>query len=534
MIDESLKSQLKDYFQKLSKNIELVYDAGDHEKKSELVEYMKGVADCSDKISVRENTESIKNPLHFTLTSEGKETGIFFDGIPGGHEFTSFILAILQAGGSPIRLDEGIQSRLKTIQEPLEFETVVSLECHNCPDVVQTLNSISLLNPNIKHTMIDGSLYPDLVESRKIQGVPSVFLNGDSFATGKVDAGVIIERLLEKSSTEKSNGTSGSGENIQVKDDAPKKIYDVAVIGGGPAGVASAVYSARKGLKVLVIADRIGGQVKDTMGIENLISQIETTGPQLTGVLSEQLKHNGVEVREFLRVKELQDAPEGSPKKIILNTGEEIQSHTIIIATGAKWRELNVPGEKENIGNGVAYCPHCDGPFFKGKDVAVIGGGNSGVEAALDLAGIVKSVTVLEFADTLKADKVLIDRMEKTSNIHVHASAQTTEILAKDGKMNALVYKDRKTDETKTLDLDGVFIQIGLIPNSEFAKGLLEMNRFGEIIVDDKCKTNIPGIFACGDVTTTPYKQIIIAMGEGAKASLASFEYLLKTVPVAG
>ncbi|MCC5816754.1 MAG: alkyl hydroperoxide reductase subunit F, partial [Leptospira sp.] len=499
MVDESLKEQLKEYFQRLTKNIDIVYDTGDHEHKSELVDYLTAVAECSDKITLKENSQATKNPLHFSFFVDGTDSGVYFDGIPGGHEFSSFVLAILQVGGSPIRLDEGIQARLKTITEPLEFETVVSLECHNCPDVVQTLNSISLLNPNIKHTMIDGSLFPDLVEKRKVQGVPSVFLNGDSFATGKVDASTIIERLLEKS-------TSNGSNNVEVKDDgAPQKIYDVAVIGGGPAGVASAVYSARKGLKVLVIADKIGGQVKDTMGIENLISTLQTTGPELTGVLSEQLKHNGVEVKQFLRVKELQDAPEGHPKKIVTNSGEVIQSKTVIIATGAKWRELNVPGEKENIGNGVAYCPHCDGPFFKGKDVAVIGGGNSGVEAALDLSGIVKSVTVLEFADSLRADQVLLDRMDRTPNITVHASAQTTEVLARDGKVHALTYKDRTSDEIKTIDLDGVFVQIGLIPNSDFAKGILEMNRFGEIIVDDKCKTNIPGIFACGDVTTTPY-----------------------------
>lgn len=529
MLDSELKEQLKSYFEKLTKKIELIYDSGNHEYKQELLDYLQSVSECSDKIQLKENHENIKNPLHFTIHSNGIPTGIYFDGIPGGHEFSSFILAILQAGGNPIRLDEGIQNKLKQIQEKMQFETVVSLECHNCPDVVQTLNSIALLNPNIEHTMIDGALFPEIVQERNIQGVPSVFLNGKPFATGKVEASVIIERLLEKASQEVANTNSQNGKLDTPSDsNKPEKIYDVTIIGGGPAGVAAAVYSARKGLKVVVVAERIGGQVKDTMGIENLIGTIETTGPELTNVLAENLKHNQVEVKQFVRVKSIENPEDGYLKKVVLNSGEVIHTKTLIIATGAKWRELNVPGEKENIGNGVAYCPHCDGPFFKGKDVAVIGGGNSGVEAALDLAGIVRSVKLIEFLDTLKADKVLIDRLYRTPNIEVITSAQTTEIVAEGGKVKSIVYKDRKTEEIKTLQLDGVFIQIGLIPNSDFVKGIVETNRFGEIIVDEKCRTNVPGIFACGDVTTVPYKQIIIAMGEGAKASLAAFEYLLK------
>jgi alkyl hydroperoxide reductase subunit F len=520
MIDDSLKAQLKEYFQKITQKIEIVYDSGDHESKPELLQYLKDVSDQSPNISLRENTVNTKNPLHFTIISEGKETGIHFDGIPGGHEFSSFILALLQSGGSPVRLDEAIQAMVKGIQEPLEFETVVSLDCHNCPDVVQTLNSLSLLNPNFKHTMIDGALFPELVEKRKVQGVPTVFLNGEGFATGKVDASTIIQRILEKSQS--------SGETIAVKSEGDAVLYDVVVVGGGPAGVASAVYSARKGLNVLVIADKLGGQVKDTMGIENLISVLKTTGPALTGVLAEQLKENGIKFKEYLRVKEIRDLGEYQPKELVLNSGEVIRTKTVIIATGAKWRELNVPGEKENLGSGVAYCPHCDGPFFKGKDVAVVGGGNSGVEAALDLSGIVSSVQLLEFTDTLKADQVLLDRLNRTPNIKVYTSAQTTEVLSRDGKVTGLVYKDRTDDSIKKIDLDGIFVQIGLIPNSEFLKGFLEMNRFGEIVIDEKCRTSVSGIFACGDVTTTPYKQIIISMGEGAKASLAAFEYLLK------
>ena len=389
----------------------------------------------------------------------------------------------------------------------------ISLSCHNCPEVVQALNQFALLNDNITSEMIDGGLYQNLISERDIQGVPSVYLNGELFANGKVDAASLIDKLIERDPSLKEANTG-----VQLP------LQDVTVIGGGPAGVASAIYSARKGLKVTVVAESFGGQVKDTMGIENLISVPKTTGPELVGNLMEHVNDYDITLKEHVRVENIE---KGNVKTITLSSGEQIRTRSLVVATGARWRELGVPGERENVGNGVAYCPHCDGPFFKGKDVAVIGGGNSGIEAALDLAGIVKSVTVFEFMPTLKADQVLIDQAEKRDNITIIKNAATRQILAEKGKVNAIEYQDRSTNEVHTLDLAGVFVQIGLVPNSQFMKDVVEMTPYGEIVVDTKCQTSEAGIFAAGDVTTVPYKQIVISMGEGAKASLAAFEYLL-------
>ncbi|HBF71631.1 MAG TPA: alkyl hydroperoxide reductase subunit F, partial [Alteromonas australica] len=382
-----------------------------------------------------------------------------------------------------------------------------------CPEVVQALNQFALLNDNITSEMIDGGLYQNLISERDIQGVPSVYLNGELFANGKVDAASLIDKLNERDPSLKEANTG-----VQLP------LQDVTVIGGGPAGVASAIYSARKGLKVTVVAESFGGQVKDTMGIENLISVPKTTGPELVGNLMEHVNDYDITLKEHVRVENIE---KGNVKTITLSSGEQIRTRSLVVATGARWRELGVPGERENVGNGVAYCPHCDGPFFKGKDVAVIGGGNSGIEAALDLAGIVKSVTVFEFMPTLKADQVLIDQAEKRDNITIIKNAATRQILAENGKVNAIEYQDRSTNEVHTLDLAGVFVQIGLVPNSQFMKDVVEMTPYGEIVVDTKCQTSEAGIFAAGDVTTVPYKQIVISMGEGAKASLAAFEYLL-------
>ncbi len=521
MLDNAIKKQLTEYFQKLEVPVVLRTFAGEHEKRSELLSMLNGMAELSDKLSVTEVPDDDASPISFDVLRDGDATGIRFSGIPGGHEFSSLILAILQAGGSPLKLDAGVQSFARKIGEPLRFQTVVSLSCHNCPDVVQALNGLSLLNDGISHEMIDGALFPQFVEEHNVQGVPAVFLNGKPFANGKIDAGQIIQKLIDLAPQQKDTADDGVG--------GEPELYDVAVVGGGPGGVASAVYSARKGLRVAVIADRLGGQVKDTMDIENLIALPKTTGPQLSGTLSELLQSYSVEVKEHLRVSRIENGKsEVSPKVITLNTNEKLLAKTVILATGAKWRELNVPGEKEYLGNGVAYCPHCDGPFFKGKDVAVIGGGNSGVEAALDLAGIVKSVKVLEFGSQMNADQILLDRLGRTANIESFVNAQTTEVLADGKKVTGLKYTDRESGEEREVVLDGVFVQIGLLPNTAFVKDLVETNRFGEIIVDDRCRTNVPGIFACGDATTVPYKQIVIAMGEGAKASLSAFEYLLK------
>ncbi|MEQ8352690.1 MAG: alkyl hydroperoxide reductase subunit F [Leptospiraceae bacterium] len=547
MLDNQLIEQLKQYFERLEKEVTLVLHSGEHEKRQELMGMLQGVASASPKVELIEAessekfsgsgyTESNSDGLTFYVLSAGESTGIRFRGVPGGHEFNSLILAILQAGGVPVRLDEDVIDMMSRLGGELHFETVVSLDCHNCPDVVQTLNSLSLVSGAISHDMIDGSLYPEVVEKYKVQGVPAVFLNGEPFSSGKVDASTIISRLMERAANQssasvppKSGKSPVAGEESSRDAEATRasnEVFDVAIVGGGPGGVAAAIYSARKGLKVTVIADRLGGQVKDTMDIENLVAIPSTTGPKLSGTLAEQLKAHGVVVREHLRVESMEDL--GDTKSLHLNTGREVRSRTVIVATGARWREMNVPGEMENLGRGVAFCPHCDGPFFKGKDVAVIGGGNSGVEAALDLAGITKSVTVLEFAPELKADQVLQSRMEDRENIAVIKSAMTTEVIADEKGVTGLQYTDRDSGETRELKVDGIFVQIGLLPNSGFAEGFLNLNTMGEILVDEKCQTNVPGVFACGDVTNVPYKQIVVALGHGATASLSAFDYLIR------
>ena len=517
MITEEMKAQLKQHFTNIKKKIIIEYSSKNHDKKAELVQMLEDTAALSDSISLKEvSSEDLRSGVSFAIKNDTNQKAIF-SGIPGGHEFNSYILALLHIGGHAIKLDDSIQSFVKTISQPLKFTTYVSLSCHNCPDIVQMLNQFAALNGNIENEMIDGGVFPELIEENNIQGVPTVFLNGESFLTGKAEPAKIIEKLLSLNlKTQASNDSTSS---------ANQKTYDVSIIGSGPAGVSAAIYAARKGLEVLLIGDRIGGQVRDTMDIENLISNIKTTGPTLSNDLESHLQeYKNINIRKLIKVQEIVPGPTHVLK---LKTGEEVETKTIILATGAKWRELNVPGERENIGQGVAYCPHCDGPFFKGKDVAVVGGGNSGVEAALDLSGIVNKVTLLEFSDELKADKVLRDKLETLNNIEAITSAQTVEIDAKDGAVTSLQYKDRTSGDTKSVDLAGVFIQIGLVPNSEFVKGIVDMTEYGEIKVDDHCQTNIPGVFAAGDVTTTPFKQIVIAIGEGAKAALSAFNHLL-------
>jgi alkyl hydroperoxide reductase subunit F len=515
MLTPDILNALKGYTADLKSSITLLLNEGEHTKRAELLDFLNSLASVSDKINVevRKDIEVLRSPVSFALEVDGKFNGIIFSGIPSGHEFNSLVLAILQSGGTPLKLDDSVVSIIKGVQEPLNFEVFISLSCHNCPDVVQALNQFALLNENISTEMIDGGVFPKLIEERDIQGVPSVYLNGEIFANGKVETAGLIDKLIEK-----------YPEIITSTATEVLPLQDVVVIGGGPAGVSSAIYSARKGLNVTLIADRIGGQVKDTMDIENLISVTKTTGPKLSADLQTHLNEYDINVKELLRVNTIE---KGHIKKIILSSGEIIETKSIIIATGAKWRELGIPGEKENIGNGVAYCPHCDGPFYKGKDVAVIGGGNSGIEAALDLAGIVKSVTVFEFMPDLKADQVLVDKAESTSNIKILKNVATKQITAENGKVTGLEFEDRQTNETKILPLAGIFVQIGLVPNSRFLKDTVELTQYGEVIIDASCNTSAEGIFAAGDVTTVPYKQIVIAMGEGSKASLSAFEYLL-------
>lgn len=516
MLDQNLLNAVKSYSEHMTRPIELVLGQGDHEKRAELVDFLTKIASTTDKIHFDEGVvDADLFAMSFKIVTQDKDTGIVFSGIPGGHEFTSLILAILQAGGHTLKLDEGIQALVKGIKAPLKFQTFVSLSCHNCPDVVQALNQFALLNEGIENEMVDGGVFPDLVAKNNIQGVPAVFLNGKPFANGKIDTAKLIEKLQEHYPDLMSN----------VSEESALETQDVTVIGGGPSGSAAAIYTARKGLKVTLVADRIGGQVKDTQDIENLISVPLTNGNTLAANLATHIKEYNITVKEHVSVNKIEQVQNGY--QVTLNTGFSWTTRTIIIATGAKWRKLGVKGEDENIGNGVAYCPHCDGPFFKGKDVAVVGGGNSGIEAALDLSGIVKHVTVLEFGDSLRADQVLVDKAEAKDNITIIRSAATQEVIAQDGKVSSLVYQDRTSGENKNLPLSAVFVQIGLAPNSELVKGLVKVTPQGEIEIDAKCRTDKPGIFACGDVTTVPFKQINIAMGEGSKAGLAAFEYLM-------
>ena len=516
-LDQAMLDTVRQYFAALSRDITLVLATGEHARRDELKTFLAQIVATSPRLSLIEQADAaLTSPISFKILADGTDTGIIFSGIPGGHEFSSLILAILQAGGSALKLDESIQTLIRAVRQPLAFTTYVSLSCHNCPDVVQTLNQFALLNPAISSEMIDGGLFQEQIAAKNIQGVPAVYLNGEAFANGKIDTARLVEKLLERYPDLAS--AAAPTESLPLQ--------DVVVIGGGPAGSSAAIYAARKGLKVTLVADRIGGQVKDTMDIENLISVPKTTGPELAGKLHTHLAAYPITLRENLRVQSVEKG--GATHKVLLNTGETIETRTLIVASGAKWRELGIPGEKENIGNGVAFCPHCDGPFFKDKDIAVIGGGNSGVEAALDLAGIVKSVTVLEFMPELKADKVLVEQLGKRDNIRVITSAAAQAIDTENGKVSSLRYTDRTTDTAQTLALQGIFVQIGLVPNSDFLGDAVERTRFGEIVINAKGETSTPGIFAAGDVTTVPYNQIIVAMGEGAKAALSAFDYLIR------
>ena len=523
MIDQNLLDAIKSYSENMTRPITFVLGSGEHEKRSELIDFLSKIAGTTDKINfdAQATDDSLPSAISFAIYShlDGalSDTGIVFSGIPGGHEFTSLVLAILQAGGHTLKLDEGIQKLIKRFNKPLQFQTYVSLSCHNCPEVVQALNQFAILNDDISNEMIDGGLFQEQVEANNIQGVPAVFLNGKPFANGLIDTAKLIEKLQEQFPDLLAEAGADEDQLEQ---------QDVTIIGAGPAGVAAAIYTARKGLKVTMVADRIGGQVKDTQDIENLISVPLTTGNELSANFEKHLREYNITLKEHVSVKEIGETAEEN-YSIHLNTGESFETRSIILATGAQWRKLGVPGEEENIGQGVAYCAHCDGPFFKGKDIAVIGGGNSGVEAALDLAGIVNHVTVLEFADDLKADQVLINKAKEKDNIEFITNAATQEIKATDNKVTSIVYQDRSTGETHERDLSGVFVQIGLVPNTDFVKGFVDLNRFGEIEIDERCRTDRKGIFACGDVTTVPFKQINIAMGEGSKAALSAFEYLV-------
>jgi alkyl hydroperoxide reductase subunit F len=471
-----------------------------------MLDLVNELASMSSRISV-ENVTLERTPS-FSVSRPSEETGIVFAGIPLGHEFTSLVLALLQVSGRAPKVDADAIKQIQNIQGTYHFESYISLSCHNCPDVVQALNVMSVLNPNISHTMIDGGAFKAEVEAKEIMAVPTVFLNGEAFGNGRMSLEEILAKL-------------GTGPDASAFEN--KEPYDVLVIGGGPAGSSAAVYAARKGIRTGIVAERFGGQVMDTMGIENFIGTSYTEGPKLVASLEEHVKEYGIDVMNLQRAKRLEKK---DLVEVELENGAVLKSKSVILSTGARWRNVNVPGEAEFKNKGVAYCPHCDGPLFEGKRVAVIGGGNSGIEAAIDLAGIVKHVTVLEFASELKADQVLQDRLHSLPNVTVVTNAQTTEITGTD-KVNGISYLSRETNETHHVELEGVFVQIGLVPNTDWLDSV-ERNNFGEVVVDRHGATNLPGVFAAGDCTNSAYKQIIISMGSGATAALGAFDYMIR------
>ena len=517
MLDANTKIQLKSYLERATQPIEIVASLDDSAASGQLQSLLKDITDVSPLVNVRESRDDSQRKPSFSINRPGENTGPRFAGLPMGHEFTSLILALLQTGGYPPKVEDAILEQIRALDGDFEFEIYVSLSCHSCPDVVQALNLMAVQNPRIRTTMIDGALFQDEVKARQIMAVPTVFLNGAEFSQGRMS----LEEILAK--------IDSSGTEREAKKIAAKEAFDVLIVGGGPAGAAAAVYAARKGIRTGVVAERFGGQVLDTMGIENFISVKETNGPQFARALEEHVRAYEVDIMNLQRVKALVPLAASGLIDIALDSGASLKSKTVILATGARWRNINVPGEQEYKNKGVAYCPHCDGPLFKGKRVAVIGGGNSGVEAAIDLAGIVAHVTLIEFGTELRADAVLQRKLRSLPNVAVHNNAQTTEITGDGQKVNGLTYKDRATGEAHAVPLEGVFVQIGLVPNTDWLKGVVELSAHGEIIVDAKGQTSVPGVFAAGDATTSPYKQIIIAAGDGAKAALSAFDHLIRT-----
>ena len=524
MLDDSLKAQLQQYLGLLRQPIRLIASLDDSETGVDMKNLLETIVSLSDKVTLDTSGNDARKPS-FVVAREGETQGVRFAGLPLGHEFTSLVLALLWTGGHPPKVETDVIDSIKALDPgahgDFNFEVYMSLTCHNCPDVVQALSLMAIMNPKIKTTVIEGGAFQQEVEARQIMAVPMVFLNGEVFASGRMSVEEIVAKL-----------DTGAARRDAAKLNA-KDPFDVLIVGGGPAGAAAAVYAARKGIRVGVAAERFGGQVNDTLAIENYISVLETDGPKFATALEAQVRHYGVDIMNLQRAARLiPAAEEGGLVQVELDNGAVLQSRSVILSTGARWRNVNVPGEQEYKNKGVAYCPHCDGPLFKGKRTAVIGGGNSGVEAAIDLAGIVEHVTLIEFADQLKADAVLVAKLKSLPNVTIHVNAQTTAITGDGSKVNGLRYKDRVSGEEKQVELEGVFVQIGLVPNTEWLKGTVELSRFGEIVVDAKGHTNVPGVFAAGDCTTVPYKQIVIAAGEGAKAALSAFDHLIRT-PVA-
>jgi len=515
MLDSNLKAQLKAYLERVKLPFVITASLDEGKSSQEMHEFLQDIVGLTDKITLKTDGTDARRPS-FTLARPGEEERIRFAAIPMGHEFTSLVLALLQVGGHPPKIEQELIDQIKALDGELRFETYMSLTCHNCPDVVQALNLLAVLNPRVKSVVIDGGLYQQEVENRQILAVPMVFLNGELFGQGRMEVDEIVKKL-DTGSAARDAAKLGS-----------KDPFDVLIVGGGPAGAAAAVYAARKGIRTGLLAERMGGQTMDTMSIGNFISVLETDGPKFAAALEQHAKRYEVDIMNLQRATQLQPAGADGLVGVTLDNGATLKSRTVIVSTGARWREVNVPGEQEYRNKGVAYCPHCDGPLFKGKRVAVIGGGNSGVEAAIDLAGIVGHVTLLEFGAELRADAVLVNKLKSLKNVVIHTQAQTTEITGADGKVNGLTYTDRSNGESRHVGLEGVFVQIGLVPNSEWLKGTMELTRHGEIVVDARGQTSVPGVFAAGDVTTVPFKQIIIATGDGAKAALGAFDHLIR------
>ncbi|WP_127172205.1 alkyl hydroperoxide reductase subunit F [Xanthomonas euvesicatoria] len=517
MLDANLKTQLTAYLERVMRPIQINASIDDSAGSREMLDLLEELVLLSDKISLDIHRDDNQRKPSFALTTPGQDISLRFAGLPMGHEFTSLVLALLQVGGHPSKAAAELIEQVQHLEGDYQFETYFSLSCQNCPDVVQALNLAAVLNPRIKHVAIDGAWFQDEVEARQIMSVPTVYLNGELFDQGRMT----LEQIVAKLDT---NAAKRDAAKI-----AAKEAFDVLVVGGGPAGSAAAVYAARKGIRTGVAAERFGGQVLDTMSIENFISVPETEGPKMAAALEQHVRQYDVDIMNLQRAEQLIPAGADGLIEIKLANGASLKSKTVILSTGARWRQMNVPGEDQYKNKGVAYCPHCDGPLFKGKRVAVIGGGNSGVEAAIDLAGIVAHVTLVEFDDKLRADEVLQRKLRSLHNVRIITSAQTTEVLGDGQKVTGLVYKDRTGGDIQHIELEGVFVQIGLLPNTEFLRGTVALSPRGEIIVDDRGQTDVPGVFAAGDATTVPYKQIVIAMGEGSKAALSAFDHLIRT-----
>ncbi|GAB1597107.1 alkyl hydroperoxide reductase subunit F [Lysobacter claricitrinus] len=516
MLDDSLKSQLSAYLERLQQPIRLHASLDESDASRELEALLRDIASLSDKVEYARTDDDARRPS-FAIVRAGTDIDVRFAGIPLGHEFTSLVLALLWVGGHPPKIEDDVARQVRELEGEFRFETYMSLSCQSCPDTVQALSLMSVLNPNIHHVAIDGALFQDEVEARGILSVPTILLNGQPFDQGRVT----VEQVLAKLDT---GAASRAAESIANKD-----AFDVLVVGGGPAGAAAAIYAARKGIRTGVAAERFGGQVLDTMAIENFISVSYTEGPKLATALETHVRDYEVDVMNLQRATKLHPAGSDGLIGVELENGARLKSKSVIVTTGARWRQMGVPGEEQYRNKGVAYCPHCDGPLFKGKRVAVIGGGNSGVEAAIDLAGLVAHVTLIEFDSQLRADDVLQRKLRSLKNVDVIVSGQTTEVLGDGAKVNGLIVKDRASGESRTIELEGVFVQIGLLPNTEWLKGSVEMTSRGEIVIDDRGATNVPGVFAAGDATTVPYKQIVIAMGAGATAALSAFDHLIRT-----